>query len=394
MGCLVGNQTGVVKKINLITLIFAFAAAAVYFYSSQGLTIFNHFARLSDAFLHGEFFVSANAPWLEQVPIDASHFYVPYPPMPAILLMPFRLIFKNLFAQDYLSYLLGAGTVAITILISQVIKKDGKLAVFTGLLTGFGTVSWFLTSVASSWYLGQVSAVFFLTLAIYESLTKKRYLFIGICMGAAYLSRIETILGFPFFLYLAYKNDWLKNFVKILSGILPFLLFNFYYNFARFGVVWDKAYELIPGVKTEEWFSKGVLSPDYIPGHLKIIFTSLPFFQNKFPYFAPGYGGLAIWFTTPVFLYSLFANFKENAVKFSWLSIILIALIVFSHGSTGFAQFGYRFAANFYPFLIFLTLKGIERTGLKWHHWTLLTISVLVNLWGVVLINKLGFANF
>ena len=383
-----------VKKTKIIALIFFVSAFLVYYFSSEGLTVFNHFALLADAFLKGHLYVNLHAPWLEQVPIDSSHFYVPYPPMPAILLIPFRLIFKNNFAQDHLGYILAALTVALTISVSQTIKKDIKLAIWIGLLSAFGTITWFLASVGSSWYLSQICAAFFLTATLLEVLTKKRYFLVGILFGATYLSRIEVALAFPIILFLAYnKKDWLKNFIKVAIGTLPFILFNFYYNFARFGVIWDKAYELIPGVSKESWFNKGVESLSYIPEHLKIIFTALPSFKNKFPFFFPGYGGLAIWFTTPAFVYSLSANIKERVVRFSWISILLIALIIFSHGSTGFAQFGYRFAVDFYPILLFLVIQGVAKTGVKWHHWVLLAASIIVNLWGVILINKLGLTS-
>jgi hypothetical protein len=115
---------------------------------------------------------------------------------------------------------------------------------------------------------------------------------------------------------------------------------------------------------------------------------------NRFPYLEPSWAGLAIWITTPAFIYTLFTNLKKWGVVLAWISISLIALVDFSHGSTGFAQFGYRFAVDFYPILTFLVVKSVSKTGLKWHHWLLLSVSILVNLWGVVWINKFGWVNF
>lgn len=377
-----------INKLKYLGLFFFILTTVVYYLSSGGPTSFNHFDYLAEAFIKGKLYVTLDAPWLEKVPIDPLNFYIPYPPLPAILLLPFKIIPKVLFIQDYLSYLLAAGTVWIMVSISQKIKSDNKLAIWTGLLTGFGTITWYMASVGSSWYLGQICAVFFLTAAIYESLYRKRYYIIGVLIGAAYLSRIETLVTLPFFLYLTFKGNWFRNYIKMAAGIIPFILFNFYYNFARFNVFWDKAYTLIPGVTTESWFDKGLVHLSYIPRHLSIIFSALPSFENKPPFIRPGFGGLAIWFTTPAFLYSLGANIKDRVVQLSWVSILLISLIIFSHGSTGFAQFGYRFAVDFYPFLIFLTIKGIEKTGIKWHHWILLILSIIVNLWGVLWINK------
>ncbi len=339
--------------------------------------------------------MTQNPPWLsELIPAGVNKYYVVYPPMPAILSLPFRFFLGEKFQQQYLAHILGAGIVVLTMMISWSIKKDKKLMIWSGALVGLGSIIWFLSSVGSSWYLGQVTAAFFLTAAIYESLNKKRTLLVGMFLGAAYLSRIHVVLSFPIFLYLLGGKDWFKKYFRIFLGFLPFLLFNFLYNYLRFGVIWDKAYILIPGVLEEPWYQKGLFNFSNIPDHLKVMFASYPIFIKEFPYIRPSWGGLSIWITTPVFIYALFSNIKERVVQFSWLSIILIGLVIFSHGTTGFTQFGYRFAVDFYPILTFLTIKSVARKNLAWHHWLLLFIGVVVNLWGVLWINKFGWVSF
>lgn len=314
--------------------------------------------------------------------------------MSAILLTPLILIFKESFQQQYLAYLLGAAVVFLTYNLSLKIVKDKKIAVWSTILVNFGTIIWFLSSVGSSWYLAQVVSFFFLMAALNESLGKKRSLLVGIFLGASYLSRLTTILSFPFFLYLVKGKKIYKNFILFGLGILPFILFNFSYNFVRFGTIFDKGYILIPGVLEEIWYQKGLFNPTYIPRHLKVIFTSLPIFQKEFPYIIPSWMGLSIWITTPAFIYSLFSNIKERIIQISWLVIALISLVIFSHGTVGFTQFGYRFAVDFYPFLIFLTIKGVSKGKLKWHHYLLLAISILVNFWGVMFINKFSWVRY
>jgi hypothetical protein len=378
-----------------LILLFSVLAFIVYLATSAGKTPYDYFTRLSDAFLHGKYYLTENPAWLnELIPGGNSKFYVAYPPIPAILAMPFRFILGDKFEQQYLAHLLGAGIVALTMLTAWKVKRDKKLLIWAGLLAGFGNIIWFLSATGSSWYLGQVSAVFFLTAAIYESLNKKRTPLVGIMLGASYLSRVEMALAFPFFLFIFSDKKWLNNYIKILLGALPFLLTNFAYNFIRFGAIWDKGYMLIPGVMDEVWYKNGLVNPINIPNHLRIIFLALPKIIKEFPYVIPSWAGLAIWISTPAFIYSLFANFKERIIKVSWLSIVLISLLIFSHGTTGFAQFGYRFAVDFYPILLFLTIKGAARTGVKWHHWILLAISIIVNLWGVIFINKFGWVSF
>lgn len=314
--------------------------------------------------------------------------------MPAILSMPFRAILGDRFEQQYLAHLLGAGIVALTMLTAWSLKKDKLLTIWIGLLTGLGNIIWYMSATGSVWYLGQLSAAFFLTAGIYESLNKKRPLILGVMLGAAFLSRIEVSLSLPFFLYTLSGKNWFKKYLIMFIGVLPFVLTNFLYNFIRFGVFWDKGYMLIPGVLNEVWYKYGIINLVNIPSHLKIIFLALPKFISKPPFIEPSWAGLAIWITTPAFIYIFCSKFKEKIVKFSWLVIVLISLLIFSHGTTGFTQFGYRFAVDFYPFLLLLTIKGVAKTGLKWHHWLLLTLSIIVNLWGVLWINKFGWVGF
>lgn len=390
------HKTYTILGMRKLLSIFFIVTLVVYFITSPGKTPFDYFTRLADSFLNGKYYLEENPPWLsELVPTQNGKFYVIQPPMPALLSIPFRFIFKELFQQQYLAHLLGAGLVVLTMAISYKIKKNIKFSIFSGILIGFSSIVWYLAATGSVWYLGQVSSAFFMSAAIYESLNKRRMLLIGMFLGAMFLSRLHTILSFPLFIYLLYdKKDWLKNYLQVALGALPFLLFNFYYNFVRFNTILDKGYFLIPGIYSEPWFAKGMLNIAYIPEHLKILFLKLPNFYSYPPYIQPSWYGLAIWITTPVFIFSLFAPIKENLTKLTWLSILFIFILLALRGGTGWTQFGYRYAVDFYPLLTLLTIKGINTTGLKKYHWVLLFIGVAVNLWGVLWINKFGYVSF
>lgn len=314
--------------------------------------------------------------------------------MPAILAVPLVAVFGQAFPQTTLAYFLGAGLVLLTHQLSLQISKSYSLAIWSSLLAGAGSIVWFLSSVGSSWYLGQITAAFFLTAALVETFGQKRAFYIGVLVGAAFLSRVHLILTVPFFGFFLVKKNWKKSLTLFALGLLPFVIFNFSYNWIRFGTVLDKGYLLIPGLFTEPWYQKGLFHLVYLPRHLKVILTALPLVQSSFPYLKPSWAGLAIWLTTPAFIYSLRAPIKQAVVKLSWLTIGLICLVIFSHGTTGFSQFGYRFAVDFYPFLFFLTIKGVAQTGLRWHHWILLVLGVMVNLWGVIWINHFGWVSF
>jgi hypothetical protein len=386
------------KKNLLISLLGFIFLLVVYLLSSTGTTPFDYFSRLADSFRHGLLWIDNPPPWLtELIPAGENHFYIVYPPMPAILLVPIQEIW-NKFEQQYLAHILGAFIAVITAKTASLLTNKKSIIIWTFLLTGLGNIIWFMSATGSVWYLGQITSAFFMTCAIYETLSRRRPFQIGILLGAMYLSRINTIIAIPFFLYSIFDKKWFSNFFQLGLGIAPFILFNFFYNYYRFGTIFDTAYFLLPKLLNEEnmpWFINGVANISYIPNNIRAIFWTFPKILNEVPYIQPSWAGLAIWITTPAFIYSFFASLKEVANRFLWISILFVFLIVASHGGTGWSQFGYRFAVDFYPLLFLLVIKGIIKTnGPKWHHWLLLLISILVNVWGVVWINFFGWVSF
>ncbi|MEK7168741.1 MAG: hypothetical protein AAB778_01900 [Patescibacteria group bacterium] len=378
-----GNRTW------LVTIILFFISLIIFNITSAGNTAYNHFVLLADAMNHGKIYIEVDMPWLEKIPINSTKFFVANPPMPAIISMIPVLFLGRELPQQVLSHIFGAISVAIVFLIAIKIKNNLKLAIWAAILFGFGTLNWYLISVGSTWYMAQIVGQMFLLLAIFVKLKKISPMVSGLFLGFAYFCRIPIIFTFPFFIF-DLPKPWFKNLILFSLGVLPSIILNSIYNYLRFGVIWDIGYTLIPGVSTEPWYQKGVIHPSYIIEHLKIIFLGLPRI-NDILSFKPSVFGYAIWFTTPAFIFSIFNNIKEKFVWSSWLSILLISLLIFSHGSTGFSQFGYRFAADFYPILLYLTITGVNRfNGPKLIHWVFLSISVLVNFWGVYSLNIFG----
>ena len=377
-------------------LLFVVLAFLIFWATSNGDTPYNYFTRLADAFVEGKLFITDAPSWLsELVPIGNHRFYVVQPPMPALLAVPFVFVFGKEFPQQILAHLVGAFIVLATVKIAEKFSKRVDVAVWSAILAGVGTIMWYEAATGSVWYLGQITAAVFLLWAVNESLGSRRLFLIGLLIGAAYLSRVHTILSIFFFLYLLKEKLFkFKNVLRFGLGLSVFGGFNAFYNLARWGVPWDKGYFLIPGILEEPWFSKGMLNISYIPAHLELLFWRLPNFSSEFPYVTPSWFGLAIWITTPVFVVALRNNIKKADVVFAWLSIFLIFGILSLRGGTGWTQFGYRYAVDFYPFLFYLTIKRVGKTGVGWLHWVLLILGVVVNLWGVLWINKFGWVGY
>ena len=91
-------------------------AFIVYWATGEGhATYYNYYVRLADAFLHGRLYLLDNPSWLnELIPNPAGiGYYVVYPPLPAVLMVPFVAIFGLELNQTLFGIFFAAATVPL-----------------------------------------------------------------------------------------------------------------------------------------------------------------------------------------------------------------------------------------------------------------------------------------
>ena len=388
---------------SILTASLFFATAYIVYYFTQPAVPnpFNYYIHLSDAFLHGRLYLTDPPVHFEELIKWNGRYYFIYPPMPALILTPFVAIWGFASSQVLASVMLGSANVAIVYLIIKRLTSNTHLQIWMTILFGFGTIHWFTASIGSVWYLAQITSMFFLLLAIYSTFSGRSALLVGLLLGASYWSRLPTILTLPFFMMMLseyehksgsiLKRIKIKPILLLVAGVGVFVLLNFAYNYLRFGSPFDVAYKLhsISPIKEKvsPWFNKGLFSLTYIRYHIYAFLLQPPVFTRSWPYVIPALTGLSVLITTPAFIFALFAGIRNKLSLACWSAIVATAFIIFIKSGTGWTQFGYRYALDFYPFLLLLTLKGIGRE-LKWYHKALIIAGVLVNLWGVLFINK------
>lgn len=383
-------KTGLLKNAGFLFLF----TLVVYALSYKGEGVhWNYFVLLSDAFLHGRLYLVDNPLWLNELINWSGHYFVVYPPMPAILLLPFVAIFGISFPQPLLSILLGAINVSLSYLVFLKIFHKNSIALWMSLLFGFGTMQWYHAEVGSAWYVAHIVALFFLWLTLLEIFTRQRLFLIGLLIGCSYLARLPTILALSFVLIFLHhkffdqhhKKLIFKNLFLLGLGLFPAILFNFVYNYLRFGVINDITYTLLP-IFHEPWYQYGLFSIKNIPIHLLEIFLAPPSFKPAFPFIIPSLSVMSLMFITPAFFLIIFVKFKQKIIFSSLFTVLIMALPSLMHGSSGFSQFGFRFALDYLPFLLILTGSGLQN-NYKWWAKGLIILSILINLWGVVMIS-------
>lgn len=394
----------------LLAFLFFLITFVVYYFTGESKeTAYHYFAPLADAFLDGRLYLLSKPSWLnELLPVDGKY-YVIYPPIPAIVLIPQALLLGNDINQTLASVFWGSLCVSVVYFLMRRLSGSIRLQVWMTLLFAFGTIFWYLACDGKAWFFAQVMSFFFLTLAIFETYGKRRPLIIGLLLGLSFWCRLPVILSLPFFLIMLsdlWINDGpktnllkkinLKPLILLGLGVGIFVLLNFLYNYVRFDTISNVAYTI--QAKEEPWFyPKGLFHLSYIPKHLWIFFLKPPLFSWDVPYIRPSLEGMSILITTPAVIYVIFAGIRNKTALACWSAIIPVAMVSFAHGGFGWIQFGYRFAVDFYPFLLVLIALGIksqlkENGDLRWHHKLLIILSIIVNIWGVLWINKFGWA--
>jgi 4-amino-4-deoxy-L-arabinose transferase-like glycosyltransferase len=382
-------------------LLIALIALSIYFLSKGPPPGQNHFVYLADAFLHGRLGLTGGGTSLAEIVPFNGNYYVVYPPMPAILLLLFVALFGTTVDQALFSVVLASLCVSATWLMLKKTGANSNKALWLTALFGFGTCFWFTAAVGSAWYIEHVVAVLFLTSAIILSMFKKNNFAVGLLLGCAALARLPVVLAFPFFLLMIYdqQNAWKPRFrqaLLFLGGLAIPVGLNALYDYARYHVFTNIGYYLIPGIQTDPYFQQGIFNISYIPRHIYAIFFQGPIQLPNFPWFEPSWMGLSLLFTTPAFIYIFVGPFKggwHSLSKKAALAVLCILPPIITHGTVGFTQFGYRFSLDFTPFLMLLVAAGM-RENLGWTEKSLIILSVLVNLWGVVSIIGFNFVSF
>ncbi len=378
-------------RVELVVFILSFM---VYYLSNfMARDWYKHYVYLADAFVHGRLDLRGFPDFYQDIVRVDGRNYIPFPPMPAILLTPLVGAFGTTVSQRVVTNAIGAVNVSLMWHIFKVLRVRRDVSVGLTILFGFGTVHWYSSQVGTTWFYAHIVAVFFLFLAIIEAFSSRRPILIGLFLGFAALSRQLTMFSLPFFLLALAKDgrvDW-RKLLKLLFTLGSILLLYSLYNYVRVGSLFDTTYtELYKWYMPGDYQRYGIMDLHWLPGGLYAMLLIPPKLLEGFPYFQPNPEGMNMLLVTPAFLYVVRAKEKDWMVIGSWISIILISIPSLMYFNHGWVQFGYRFSLDFTPFLMLLLARGFE-DKMTIGRMLLITYSILVNVWGVYWGNVLGW---
>jgi len=386
----------------------------------------NHYVHLAHAWLEGRLDLGGDPPgtndWacfdtVSRGPCPAGQYrfsgpdaeryrwYVSFPPLPAILLLPVVAIF-GLATLDALFWALFAGAApALLFIVLRFLRESGRsgrsrrddLLITT--LFAVGSVYYFVAAQGTVWFAAHVVAAACVCLYLSCSFGARRPAVAGLALGLAFLSRPATLLLAPFFVLEAVtaakkeprapsdsESRILRTLGTFAVPLAAVAVFAMWHNAARFGDPFEFGHRFLQirwRSRIETW---GLFSTHYLPRNLTVFFLSMPWLIQSSPFVRITRHGLAFWFTSPNLLWSLWPKKADATVVALWAAVLPTALCTLLYQNTGWVQFGYRFSLDYLPLLFVLVALSGRRFGVAFL--SCAAFAILVNTFGAVTFDR------
>ena len=364
-------------------------------------TPYNHYALLADSWLHGRLDMRGPPP-----PYAAGNdfaqkggkWFVSFPPFPAVWLVPWVAMagaVENVRDGQAFLWLAGIGPAGLWLVLERLrqrgySERSERTNFLLSLLFAFGTVYWFTAVQGTVWFAAHVVAVALGAFILLASIEARSPIAAGLLLGCAFLTRPPMAAMGLLFVAEAFRMSLRDGFPAVRGGRLarvyetvralawkPFLwkltLFAIplltvvalalWHNYARFGNPFEFGHEHL----TIAWRARiakwGLFSYHYLARNLSIVLAGLPFITKTPPGLQINHHGLALWITSPVFLWLLWPKKAGWLVTILALTAAAVALPNLLYQNSGWMQFGYRFSNDFALILIVLIALGGRRLG-------------------------------
>ena len=362
------------------------------FYSNDGAN--NPYLMFADSLLHGHLNLPSMDSYGDLI-VFQNKCYLPYPPFPSLLLLPFVALFG---AHHVNTVFIALVITCINLfLVHQILTRlRVEQKYYTWITLGFflGTGYWYALFTSHHVYaFAHITSCMLQLLLINEILGRRRWWLIGCLIGCSFLTRQMTLfyvifaLGYMWYLFKEQKQRIRFSDLAAFAGALGiFVGLGLVYNYLRFGNALDTGYKYIVfiGVLKERVNHYGVFSTKY-------------FLINFYEFFIKGFNiefkgndlmsikdmdlwGTSLLAASPFVIASFKAEWPKTLKFFTWLTIITILIGTLLYHNDGYFQVNtVRFALDFLPLLFVLIALGIKHMP-AWIYKGMILYSVLLNL--------------
>ena len=337
---------------------------------------FAYFNYLADAFLYGQLKLRVIPFTTLDLIMFNEGYYLYWPPLPAVILMPLVAIFGVNFSDILFNIVIGSlNTYFVALLLRRaatlkVINLSGSQRGCLVIFFALGTVHLTLAPYGRVWSTSQLLGFLFLLLAYVTALTlqgKKAFVLTGIALAAALLTRTHMLFaGLWPAVYLAYNDGGLtsKRLFRDLGLLAAPVALGCAllgaYNWFRFGSVLDNGlnYHLMAKDFADNFYRYGIFNLYYVPTNLFYQYVAYPL-----PLHSKTFHGGSLLLLSPVFLGAFWGIAKGQPRWSVWalvVSIVTVQIPILMLMGTGWVQFGPRYSLDFLLPLLLLTAMGIR----------------------------------
>ncbi len=337
---------------------------------------FAYFNLLADAFLQGQLNLRSTPPATLDLSLFHGKYYLYWPPLPAVLMMPFVAVWGAGFSDVIFTLAIAVANVALVALLlrqlcrHRVIRlrrmQRGILVLFFALGTVHVTLAPFGKVWPTEQLLGFLSVVVAYLVAL--SIQKTAGFFLtGCCFACTFLTRNHMLFdGLWPACYLLYTHRtfrWHARLRFVVVGVAPVILaigLLGLYNQLRFGSVVSNGvdYHQMGSHFAADFARYGAFSLHYVPRNLFYQYIAYPF-----PIRPASREGGSLFLLSPVFFAAGWGIWRGRRSWSMWAllgSIVLVAVPILLLLSTGWVQWGPRYTLDFTVPLLMLTALGLR----------------------------------
>jgi hypothetical protein len=276
------------------------------------------------------------------------------------------------------------------------------------ILFGFSTQILWVTTRGGVWHTGHLVATILTLACLIELWGRQRAWLIGLLAGAAFLTRAPLAFAIPFYALMldpgpvvrageaagqtagahvarAARGVAWRRWFELGLGVLPSIVFFFWYDQVRFGSPLESGYALatLPPFLQQQR-DLGLFSVAHIGMNLDYLLYHLPKLIDTFPYFKPDGLGMSVLITSPGLLFASQANWRRPRAWWLLGATIAVLIPTLLYYGGGWLQYGYRYFLDSVPFVMALCGLAAVRVGIIAIGWKLLiAFGVVVMTFGV-----------
>jgi hypothetical protein len=365
------------KHINIIVAIVLIVFGYILIHDLAGGTLLQHaphdsYTLQAKAWLNGDVYLrdGQNYGWLE-LAIFHGKYYVSFPPLPTVPMIPLVLIFGEDTPNNILVALYTIIAFIGVYAAFRIKKTDQTHSVFWAVLIIFATNMMEISTYGGVWLQAQTLNMALLVWGVYFAIKQKRTMSL-IMFALAVGCRPFSIWYIPVaLLYFLWTDEDLKikNYiVPIFSALLIGAAYA-WYNYIRFGNPIEFGHNYLPEFTNSD---NGQFHISYLWNNLRNIFMRpvkiLPSGELDFPMF----DGFMFYVANPIFIVWLVRFIKDIIKKNITLPMVTICvglvinlICLCLHKTFGGWGFGARYTLDLVPYVLFyLLLSGNNRPNI------------------------------